>query len=229
MTSDPTSATPPTATTTDAGEENPLTHGSMGNDCYSAGERGWMEYGQRLRAIWLQPTLATLTQLRITPDIITLLSGLIGVAFAPLWLSHYEGLALCCLVLHVALDGIDGPLARYQQVASPRGSFTDTFTDQIVVTFVAVAWMIHHANAWAISMGGTYIFLYTMVVAMAMVRNALAIPYTWLVRPRFFMFTALAIEWAGWPWISYVTIAICCALLLIKAFSGFVKLRAQLN
>lgn len=231
MTPEPSSTSAADAATvrsTDAGEPGALSDSSKGNDCYSAGERGWMEYGQRLRAVWLQPALAGLTHLRITPDLITLLSGLAGVAFAPFWLSQWEGLALGCLVAHVALDGLDGPLARYQQRASPRGSFTDTFTDQIVVTIVAVAWMIKQANAWAIGLGGSYIFLYTLVVAMAMVRNALAVPYSWLVRPRFFMFTALAFEWVGWPWVSYATIAICCILLIAKTVSGFLKLREQL-
>lgn len=231
MTPDPSptsAADAATAPSPDAGEPSALTDSSTGNDCYSAGERGWMEYGQKLRAVWLQPMLVGLTHLRISPDMITLLSGLAGVAFAPFWLSHWEGLALSCLVAHVALDGLDGPLARHQQRASPRGSFTDTFTDQIVVTIVAVAWMIKQANAWAIGLGGCYIFLYTLVVAMAMVRNALAVPYSWLVRPRFFMFTALAFEWVGWPWISYTTIAICCVLLIAKTVSGFLKLREQL-
>ena len=39
-----------------------------------------------------------------------------------------------------------------------------------------------YAGIWA---GGLYVFFYTMVVIFAMVRSALAIPYSWLVRPRF--------------------------------------------
>ncbi len=187
-----------------------------------------MEYGQRVRGWWLGPTLELMTRAGVSPDLVTLLSGICGVAFAPLWLYGFPGLALLGLGLHCALDGLDGPLARYQQRASPRGSFTDTFTDQVVVTAVAVAWMIQHSNAWAIGLGGCYIFLYTLVVAMAMVRNALAVPYTWLIRPRFFMFAALALEWLGLVWVSYATIAACNILLLTKAASGFVKLRSQL-
>ncbi len=37
-------------------------------DCYSAGERSWMEYGQQLRAYWLGPFLKLMTVARITPD-----------------------------------------------------------------------------------------------------------------------------------------------------------------
>ena len=196
-----------------------------GNDCYSAGERGWMEYGQQVRGWWLAPSLRWLTRMRITPDMLTLLSGLCGIAFAPLWVLNQPWPALALLALHVLLDGLDGPLARHQNTASPRGSFTDTFTDQIVVTAVTVAWMVKHATAWTISLGATYIFLYTLVVAMAMVRNAMAVPYSWLVRPRFFVFTALIFESLGLPIVTLVTMFVCCGLLAMKAASGFVMVR----
>lgn len=197
------------------------------NDCYSSGERGWMEYGQRMRARSLGPLLKAMTRVGIKPDLITLLSGLAGLAFVPLWLAGYRAPAICFLLLHCLLDGLDGPCARYQGVASPRGSFTDTFTDQIVVTAVTVAWMIDRSGPWAIGIGGVYIFLYTLVVAMAMVRNALAVPYSWLVRPRFFFFAALALEACGIGWITHATLLLACVLLGVKAISGFFRLRQK--
>jgi len=198
------------------------------NDCYSAGERGWMELGQRLRAQWLKPILMLLTRLGIRPDGITILSGLAGIAFAPIWLAEQRGWAIFCLVLHVALDGLDGPCARFQKTDSPRGSFTDTFTDQIVVTAVTVAWMIGLGTPWAIGLGGVMIFLYTLVVAMSMVRNALAVPYSWLIRPRFIMFAGLAADAAGLDWIMVPTMIACCLLLGCKAISGFWQLRQRI-
>ena len=102
------------------------------SDCYSAGERVWMEYGQDIRAKCMAPILQLLNRWRVTPDWITIASGVCGAAFFPLWLVHQPVAAFTCLALHVLLDGLDGPLARYQHVASPRGSFVDTFTDQVV-------------------------------------------------------------------------------------------------
>lgn len=200
----------------------------LSSDCYSAGERPWMEYGQQVRASCLNPLLGILARYRVTPDAVTIASGLCGVAFLPLWLMHQSAAALIGLWLHVLLDGLDGPLARYQGNASPRGSFVDTFTDQVVVTLVTVAWLIGSPSSLNIAFGGGYIFLYAMVVGMAMVRNALEVPYSWLVRPRFFVFAAISLEWlTEWP-LTLATLVTCDLLLAIKCASGFIALRAKL-
>ncbi|MEZ6058571.1 MAG: CDP-alcohol phosphatidyltransferase family protein, partial [Planctomycetaceae bacterium] len=96
-----------------------------GNDCYSAGERDWMERTQQWRGKLFQPLLRSLTACRVSPSHLTLLSFIAGTMFAPLW-NQSAIIALAALVGHVLLDGLDGPLARYQGVASRRGSFTDT-------------------------------------------------------------------------------------------------------
>ena len=199
------------------------------SDCYSEGERGWMEYGQRLRAVLLGPLLKLLTTLRIGPDTITLVSGAFGLAFVPLWLTHLKSWAIASIFTHILLDGLDGPVARHQNLASPRGSFTDTCTDQFVVTAVMTAWMIQSPEPFHIAAGSTYIFLYAFVVAVAMIRNALSIPYSWLIRPRLFVFTALAFDhWQPGYQLTLFTLLICNVLLLTKSISGFYHLRRQL-
>jgi phosphatidylglycerophosphate synthase len=206
----------------------PQVEAKLRSDCYSAGERAWMEHGQGLRAYCLNPLLGALHRCRVTPDAVTIASGLCGATFLPLWLAHNSLAALICLLLHVLLDGLDGPLARHQGTASPRGSFVDTFTDQVVVTLVTVAWLIRSPSSLNIAFGGGYIFLYAMVVGMAMVRNALDVPYSWLVRPRFIVFVAIAVEWLSeWP-LTLGALIVCDLLLTIKCASGFVALRAKL-
>lgn len=83
-----------------------------------------------------------LTKLHITPDHLTILSFLFGLAFATLWHLEYYWYGIASLWIHVALDGFDGPLARYQNSASPRGSFTDSFCDQVVVSTVTIMLMV---------------------------------------------------------------------------------------
>ena len=161
----------------------------------------------------------------ITPDHVTILAGAIGFGFIPLWLLGYPALALTCIAVHVLLDGVDGPLARRNGLASSRGSFTDTFTDQLVVTGVTIAWMIHFPSSLNIAAGATYVFLYALVVAMAMVRNAMAIPYSWLVRPRFFVYSALFIDYlSGWN-LTLAVLMVCIPLLAVKTYSGFMAVR----
>lgn len=195
-------------------------------DCYSEGEREWMVRTQQLRARLLHPMLIVLARLRITPDHLTLLSLFCGLAFcplfgpAPLW-------AFVALTLHVAVDGLDGPLARHLGVASRAGSFTDTMSDQIVVTAVAITLM--YSGHIGIAAGGVYVFVYGVVVAFAMIRNTMAIPYSWLIRPRFIIYLWMPVECYVWPgtieWLMWAF----SALLGWKMLTGFHKIRSQLK
>ena len=197
-------------------------------DCYSAGERDWMEYGQQARSRVLAPFLRLMTKLRITPDHITILSFLFGVAFAPLWYFENFWLAASAVWIHVALDGIDGPLARFQNSASPRGSFTDSFCDQIVVSAVTICLMIGSPGL-SVFAGSTFLVAYTGVLAIAMVRNTLQIPYTWLVRPRLILFLAIPVQLLGVPHAIAGVVWISNFVLAIKLATGFYKLRKRLD
>ena len=194
--------------------------------CYSEGEGGLMQKSQALRGRWMGPLLGGLTRLRVTPNHLTLLSLLTGLAFCPLLIWISPAAACWMLFLHLILDGMDGPLARHQGVASSRGSFTDTFADQVVVTFTSIT-MIHagHLSIWP---GALYVFFYTVVVIFAMVRNALTIPYAWLIRPRMLMYAWFAVELYLWPgsldWIAWLV----TGLLAVKTLTGFLKIRRRM-
>ncbi|MEM9378535.1 MAG: CDP-alcohol phosphatidyltransferase family protein [Planctomycetota bacterium] len=194
-------------------------------DCYSGGERAWMVRGQELRAALLGPLLVRLARLRVSPDHVTLASLALGLAAAPL-LALRPWAGLVALVLHVLLDGVDGPLARHLGVASRRGSFTDTIADQVVVTATTAALMT--AGLVGVVPGTLYVFLYAVVVAFAMVRNALDVPYAWLVRPRFAVYAWIPIELHVWPGSLDGLVWLCAPLLGAKTLSGFVRLRRRL-
>lgn len=207
-------------------------------DCYSAGERGAMVYWQDFRGRLLAPLLSALTACGVAADHVTAASLASGLAFCPLWLAGppwSRPAALFALLLHVLLDGLDGPLARHQQTASRRGSFTDTLADQIVVTATTLALMAAQPAAgnpappqlgiWA---GGSYVFLYAMVVAFAMVRTALGVPYSWLIRPRFWIYGWLAVDQYLLPgWLESLVI-LFTAVLALKLATGFVAIRRLL-
>lgn len=193
--------------------------------CYSADEGGFMQRSQALRGRCLSPLLSVLAALRITPNHLTLLSLIAGLAFCPVFLWSSKVIAFLLLLAHVLLDGLDGPLARHTQRASNQGSFTDTGADQVVVAFSTVT-LIHagYAGAWP---GGLYLFFYSLVVVFAMVRNALAIPYSWLVRPRFMVYLWMPVEVYLWPGSLNVLLWILTALLAIKTLTGFVQIRRK--
>ena len=100
--------------------------------------------------------------------------------------------------------------------------------DQVVVTAVAITWLLLDPSRWNIIDGGSFVFLYTLVVAMAMVRNALAVPYTWLVRPRFFFYGSLVIDLFCQTHITFWVLLVSTILLAIKSWSGFLALRKHL-
>jgi phosphatidylglycerophosphate synthase len=194
--------------------------------CYSEEEGEFMRRSQHLRAELLRPLLATLARLHVSPNHLTLFSLLAGLAFCPVFLWCSKLAAFGLLLLHVLLDGLDGPLARHTQRASNRGSFTDTAADQIVVAFSTLT-MIHagYTGAWP---GGLYLFCYSLVVVFAMVRNALAIPYSWLVRPRFLVYGWMPVEVYIWRGSLEVVLWLLTILLAIKTLTGFIQIRRKI-
>ena len=185
-----------------------------------------MRWGQEFRANLLGPVLSVLAKCRLRANHITLLSLVAGLAFCPLFITGFKVWAFVALILHVLLDGLDGPLARYTGTASSRGSFTDTMADQIVVTVTAITMMkTGYADVWA---GGLYAFLYAMVVVFAMVRNAMDAPYSWLFRPRFIVFIWFAVETFWWPNTLNSVLWIAVALLGLKTLTGFVTIRKKM-
>ncbi|QTN31492.1 CDP-alcohol phosphatidyltransferase family protein [Akkermansiaceae bacterium] len=194
--------------------------------CYSGGEAGFMAWSQGLRAALLDPLLHALTWAHVTANHITVASLLCGLAFVPAFGLVAPWLAFSLLFLHVLLDGLDGPLARFRGTASDRGSFTDTMVDQLVVSVVMIA-MIHsgHAGLWP---GSLYIFFYLLVVTFAFIRNALKQPYSWLLRPRFIVFIWLMVDVYLWPgtldWVLWAAVAV----LALKSATGFWVIRRRM-
>ncbi|BCX46955.1 hypothetical protein HAHE_08630 [Haloferula helveola] len=194
--------------------------------CYSGGEGRFMEWSQQCRAKLLGPMLARCAEAGLHANHITLSSLLAGLAFVPAVMFGLPGLALAMLALHVMLDGLDGPLARFRGQASNRGSFTDTMADQLVVTASTLAMVQSgHAAAWP---GGLYVFLYALVVGFALVRNALNEPYSWLFRPRFVIFGWFAVEFYFLPGSLDTALWIASAALGIKAITGFIRIRRRM-
>jgi phosphatidylglycerophosphate synthase len=194
-------------------------------DCYASGERVGMVLWQRIRAVTLRPLLVALSRCGVRPDHLTLLSGVVGLAFCPLYFWSKE-LAFTMIGVHVLLDTLDGPLARHTGMASRRGSFSDSMSDQLVVVASTVTWM--SIGVVGILPGSVYVVTYTVVILFAMARNALSIPYSWLVRPRLFVYLWFVVETYYLPGTIDYLLWLCNALLLIKIASGFAKIRTRL-
>jgi phosphatidylglycerophosphate synthase len=204
----------------------PVDSGKRNINCYSGGEGGFMDWNQNLRGRLLEPLLRRMAGLGMRGSHVTLLSMIAGLLYGPLFLLEEKMAAFVLLFLHVLLDGLDGPLARFRGQASDRGSFTDTMADQVVVTATTLTMM--HAGAASAWAGGSYLFLYTIVVAFAFARNAMAAPFSWLFRPRFLVFSWFAVDTYLLPGSLEVVLWISSGLLGLKCLSGFVKIRNRI-
>jgi phosphatidylglycerophosphate synthase len=196
-------------------------------DCYADGERGFMDLTRRVRERASRPLLGALSRAGVRADHLTLLSLVSGVGFAALWVTGLHITALASLVLHIVLDGLDGPLARFQNRASSRGSFTDTASDQLVVAASAFALLYTGTTAGVVT--AIYVFVYTVVVCLAVARNALQIPYSWLVRPRLVVYAYIPVEVWLLPDTMDVVLWGSSALLFLKLATGFVRVRRRLG
>jgi len=199
--------------------------GETKSDCYSSRERAAMVLWQRLRAMALSPLLDMLARCRVSADHLTLLSVLAGLAFCLLYFWSKPA-AFALLAMHVLLDGLDGPLARHTGTASRRGSFVDCMSDQLVI--VASTATLMSTKVIGILPGSVYIVAYTVLVLFAMIRNSLAIPYSWLIRPRFFVYIWLVVETYYLPGTIDYVLWFFNALMVLKLITGFAKIRRQL-
>jgi len=170
-------------------------------DTYAAHEREAMVRYQGVKQRVLSPLLRAMESMGLQPWMVTGASLVTGFAFCPLFLISGDGWALNCaylmLLLHLLLDGLDGPLARHLGLASKRGSFVDTVADQLVVAAICATMIAAKQKGFAgvsIFAGSTHLFLYTAVVVFAVVRNTAGISYRFVVRPRNFVYAWLFFE-----------------------------------
>mgnify|MGYP001157855340 CR=1 FL=1 len=79
--------------------------------------------------------------LRLSPNVVTIICGLFGVAAGLSFLLQWWVLGAILLQLHHFLDGADGNLARLTNRCTPFGAKLDRWSDQIVrfVLFVSLA------------------------------------------------------------------------------------------
>lgn len=173
----------------------------------------------------LTPILECLTRCNVTANLVTLLSLLFGLAFCPLFFRSAPA-ALICLLLHVLIDGLDGPLARHRGTASAGGSLSDTLADQTVVAASTATLIIAGLiNGFA---GALYIFTYTLVVVFAMIRNALTVPYAVVLRPRFIVYAWLLVELYWLPGTLTTVVWILLVPLVWQTYRGFITVRNKL-
>jgi len=83
--------------------------------------------------------LANYLQTKVTPNQITVLSGVLGLLVLPTLLMNYVYFSIFLLILSGICDTLDGTLARMQQTSSDWGSVLDIICDRIVEITVVLS------------------------------------------------------------------------------------------
>jgi 1L-myo-inositol 1-phosphate cytidylyltransferase / CDP-L-myo-inositol myo-inositolphosphotransferase len=98
----------------------------------------------------------------VTPNQMTIVSGSIGVAAAPFFLSSSPAIQLIgglLFVAHSVLDGCDGELARLTFRESRLGGLLDFFSDNLVHVAIfacmAVGWALAEGASWPLILGAS--------------------------------------------------------------------------
>ena len=103
-----------------------------------------------------------LAPLGVTPNQMTIVSGLIGLTAAPFFLSSSPAMQVIgglLFVTHSVLDGCDGELARLTFRESRLGGLLDFFSDNLVhvaiFAFMAIGWSLAESASWPLILGAS--------------------------------------------------------------------------
>lgn len=101
---------------------------------------------------------------RITPNQITLISGLLGILVLPVLFIGQAGFATLLLLFSGYCDTLDGTLARYTNRSTPWGSALDIMTDRLVEWVVVFALFLvapDERGGWCMLMLGSMLLCIT--------------------------------------------------------------------
>ena len=104
-------------------------------DYFNDKEREAQKKFAQVRDALLSPFLFILTKFGISANLLTII-GVVILIIGIFYSTIYHFLYLPSIILYVLFDGIDGPLARYQNKASNMGALNDVTADQIGVPVV---------------------------------------------------------------------------------------------
>jgi phosphatidylglycerophosphate synthase len=84
------------------------------------------------------------------------------------------------------LDGLDGPLARYQNTANKAGSLLDILNDQLGIIFIPIFSIYYfHTNAIFAYLFG---FFYMIDIILIVILNSLNVRTNFIIRVKYFYY-----------------------------------------
>lgn len=157
------------------------------------------------RTQFLRPFLALLTQLRVHPNSVSSI-GLLSTVFAAVLLPINVIYSVIALAIHILLDGIDGPLARFQKRTSKVGAIIDIVVDHAsLLIMLASVWyyLPQYPRMWIIGYALSYIALILISIAL----HNKKIPFVVSIRTKYVFYILLYIDlFAETVWLTFLLI-----------------------
>lgn len=196
-------------------------------DIHSRGELVVTSRFNQFKDSLLSPLTLLLRLAHVKPLYLSLAGLTILLFTLTLSLLFYQPLYfLAGLLTHLILDGLDGPLARRQKTTAP-GVLADVTADYIGI--IAASLFISYFNYAPSALAIIYTLLYTIVMALAIIRNVLKIPYRFLFRPRLYVYLALAIDYSFNFRLTSPVLLLSSFLLLLPTITGTAHLLRYKN
>ncbi len=192
-------------------------------------ERPYFRAMSAFRYSLFGPFLGPLHRLGVKADHLTGASFfVILIGFPLMYGARQYGLAFGVLILHILLDGLDGPMARLEgSKGSAHGALMDMTNDVTGMVVVIITASFFGQIPWFL--GATYVITYLYLSIFAVAQNLLGIRYAYVVKTKYTIYVLLVVWWlTGLKLVSPV-MAVATVYMGVSAFFGFLRVARALK
>jgi archaetidylinositol phosphate synthase len=198
---------------------------------FAESEQAGQEHFQKIRDGLFGPLVRFLVRCRVSADLVSLLSLLQLVPFGYLLLTaenaQQVGIASVFVWLHVALDALDGPIARATGTAGPAGAFTDMCVDHsgmlITMCLLTAAGLVDPTAAVA------YVSSYTVAVGFTIWLNMIGQPFKLVIRTKYMLYALVTGYGIFGENLIAPSVVLFCVIHVCFAIAGFCRMRRILR
>jgi len=157
---------------------------------FSEKESKHIENFKNRRTKVLNPIAKFLVKLGITADMISIVGFLMIFGFV-YFIKRNPIAAIIFLILHVVIDGFDGPVARVSKKDGNPGAFMDIMCDHTGIV-VATAGLIYYGLVNGV-IGLAYIYIYTIMIVFTIIRNVMNTSPKIVIRTKYYIYILYAV------------------------------------
>ncbi len=170
-------------------------------DAYSALEKRLREPARAFLGRIYHPLVLLLAWLGVSPNLVSFSQIPLGLLIV-IMITPHPRLALLLIILSIAIDGIDGALARHLGRATPFGALWDGFCDHVreILVIAGLAWVGALNGFWAALYGLAYPGI-NLTISLCNHYRApipLAIKSYLTAYPFIFLYLWFGINWLDW-------------------------------